>query len=80
VVFQRTPALETKPVPLIVSVKAGPPAVDVSGLREVITGPEEMVKVAPLDVTPFTTTVTVAVPGVAMRVGATIAVNCVALT
>jgi hypothetical protein len=69
-----------KPVPLTVRVKAGPPAVAVLGLREVITGPEETVNVAPLDVTPSSTTVMVAVPGVAIRLAVTWAVNSVKLT
>ena len=78
--FHCTTAPETKPVPLTVSVKAGPPAVAEFGLSDVIAGAAATVKVAVLDVTPFSTTVTVTVPGVAIRVAATWAVNCVALT
>ena len=51
-----------------------------AGLSDVITGPEVIVKTAPADVTPFSTTVTFAEPGVAMRLAATCAVNSVALT
>jgi hypothetical protein len=80
VLFHCTTAPEIKPVPLTVSVKAGPPAVAESGLSEAITGPALIVKVAPPEVTPLSTTVTVAVPGAAMRLAGTWAVNCVALT
>ena len=60
-------------------VKAAPPAVAARGLRDVITGSAAMVNLAAPEVTPFSTTATDAVPGAAIRVGATIAVNCVAL-
>ena len=78
--FHWTTAPETKPVPLTVRVKAGPPAVAESGLSEVITWPAVMVKVALADGTPFSTTVTLAGPAAAMRLAGTWAVNCVALT
>jgi hypothetical protein len=73
-------ARETKPVPLTVSVNAAAPAVAVFGLRDVMTGPAVMVKVAPADVTPFSTTVTVAVPAEAMRFAGTWAVNWLEFT
>ena len=78
--FHCTMALETKPVPLTVSVKAAAPAVAVFGLRDVMTGPAAMVNVAPADVTPFSTTVTVTVPGEAMRFAGTWAVNWLEFT
>jgi len=80
VLFQWTTAVEINPAPFTVSVKEGPPAATELGLSEMITGPEEMVKVAFPDVTPFSTTVTFTVPGSAMRLAATCAVSCVALT
>jgi len=80
VLFQWTTAVEINPAPFTVSVKEGPPAAAELGLSEMITGPEEMVKVAFPDVTPSSTTVTFTVPGSAMRLAATCAVSCVALT
>ena len=74
-VFHCTTALESKPEPFMVSVKTGPPATAKLGLSEVMTG--EMVKVALFEVTPLSTTVTAAVPAVAMRLPVTVAVNCV---
>ena len=78
--FHWTTAPERKPVPLTVRVKAGPPSIAELGLSELITGAAAMVKVALVDVIPFSTTVTVTVPGEAMRLAVTCAVNCVALT
>ena len=74
--FHCTTALESKPAPLTVSVNTGPPATTKVGLSELITG--EMVKVALFEVAPLSTTVTAAVPAVAIRVEPTVAVNCVA--
>ena len=62
-------------MPLTVSVKPDAPAVTVSGLSEVITGPGAMVKVAGLDVAPWSDTVTRAVPGEAIRLAATVALS-----
>ena len=78
--FQSTTAPETKPMPFTVKVKATPPAAAVLGLREVMAGPGAMVKVTPLEATPFSATVTVAEPAVVTRLAGTWAVNCVALT
>jgi hypothetical protein len=80
--FQSTVAPERKPVPLTVSVKAGPPAVAEVGLRLVITGAAGLiVKVAAADEAPpgFITT-TLATPAAEIRFAGTAAVNCVALT
>jgi hypothetical protein len=75
-------APETKRVPLIVRVKAVPPAVAELGLRLVIDtgGAELMVKVAPAEVPPVVVAVTVAVPNVAIRLAGTAAVSWLALT
>jgi hypothetical protein len=59
-----------------VSVKAGPPEVAEFGLREVITGAgEAIVNGNPLVVAPAESTVTVAVPAVAIRFAGTEAVS-----
>ena len=64
------------PVPFTVSVKAGPPEVAESGLREVITGAGgAIVNGNPLVVVPAESTVTVAVLAVAIRVAETGAVS-----
>ena len=72
---------ETKPVPLIVSVKAAPPTVPEGGFRLVTVGAALMVKVeaAEAAAAPGVVTVTLAVPAVVIRLGATVAVNFVAL-
>jgi hypothetical protein len=79
--FQSTVAPERNPVPLTVSVKAGPPAVAEVGLRLVITGAAALiVKVAAADELPpgfFTTTL--ALPADAIRLAGAAAVNCVLL-
>lgn len=76
-----TVAPEIKFVPLIVRVKADPPAVVEAGERLVIVGGAPlMVNVAPADVPPELVTVTVAEPGAAIRLAGTTAVNCVELT
>jgi hypothetical protein len=73
-------APETKFVPLIVRVKAAPPAVAELGLRLVMVGGGRlMVNVAPADVPPVVVTVTLAVPIVAIRLAGTLAVSWVAL-
>ena len=79
VLFQSTTAPEAKPVPLTVRVKAVPPAVVEFGLTDVMTCRAAMVKVEPAEFTPFSATVTLAVPAVAMRLAVTGAVNCEAL-
>ena len=78
--FHFTTAPEANPLPFTVNVKAGPPATTGSGLSELIAGGGLMVNVAPLEVKPLETTVTVGVPCDAIRLADTEAVNCVALT
>jgi hypothetical protein len=84
VAFHWTVELETKFVPVTVRVKAAPPAVALEGESEVAPGfGLLMVKVKPPDVPPpgvGFTTVTVAVPAVAMSLAGTEAFNCVPLT
>jgi hypothetical protein len=64
------------PLPFTVSVKAGPPEVAEFGLREVIAGAGgAIVNGNPLVVAPAESTVTVAVPAVAIRVAETEAVS-----
>lgn len=72
----------TKFVPLIVRVKAAPPAVAELGLRLVMDtgGAELMVNVAPAEVPPVVVTVTLAVPTAAIRLAGTAAVSWLALT
>ena len=77
--FHCTTAPATNPVPLTVSVKLAWPTVALLGLSEVIAGPALMVKVAPVEVTPFSVTVMVAEPAVATKLAATGAVNCESL-
>lgn len=70
----------TNPAPLTVRVKPGPPAAAVFGLKLVIVR-SLIVKGIGLEVPPSGfTTVTIAVPGLAIRLAATAAVNCVAFT
>lgn len=77
--FHCTVAAESKFDPLTVRVKTGPPAAVALGLSELIVGGGLMVKGAALcEVTPLSITVTVAEPGVAIRVPGTAAVNWVA--
>jgi hypothetical protein len=83
--FQSTVELGRKPEPLTVRVNAGPPAVTELGLSPEIIGFGGMkgltVKVSPLEVTPpVSRTVTLALPGAAIRLAATAAVSCAALT
>ena len=79
--FQSTVASDRKPVPLTVSVNAAPPAVAEAGLRLVMVLGELIWKDSELEVTlPGLTTVTVALPAVAIKFAGTAAVNCVALT
>jgi hypothetical protein len=74
-------APDTKFVPLIVKVKAAPPAVAEAGLKLVIAGGGGlMVNVAPAEVPPPVVTVTLAVPAVAIRLAGTEAVSFAALT
>jgi hypothetical protein len=81
--FHFTVEVETKFVPATVRVNAAPPAVALEGESEVGVGDGLlMVKVSPLDVPPpgvGFTTVTDAVPAVAMSLAGTEAVNFVAL-
>jgi hypothetical protein len=76
--------VETKFVPVTHNVKAAPPAVMLEGESEVAVGARLlMAKVNPLEVPPpgkGFTTVTVAVPPVAMSLAKIAAVNCVLLT
>jgi hypothetical protein len=74
-------APSTKLVPLMVSVKAAPPATAVLGLRLVIVGlGGRMVKVAAAEVPPLVVTVTLAFPAAAIRLAAIGAVSLVELT
>ena len=78
--FHCTAAPEAKPAPLTVSVKAVPPADAEFGLRDVITCPAAIVKVASAEVTPFSPTATFAAPPAVIKLAGTCADNCVALT
>jgi len=79
--FQFTVAPDKKPVPLTVSVKAAPPAVAEAGLRLVMVSEGLIWKGNELETTlPGLTTVTLALPAVAIKFAGTAAVNCVALT
>lgn len=70
-----------KPLPFMVSVKAGPPAVAADGFNDLIAGPAFIVKsLAGWNVTPPEATVTSAVPGLAMSFAATEAVSLFGLT
>src|SRR4029077_4942944 len=78
--FQFTVDPETKLVPLTVSVSCGPPAPVQVGLSELIVGTALIVNVCAFDVPPpgvGFTTVTDAVPAVAMSEAGTVAVSCV---
>ena len=79
--FQYTPAPGRKPVPLTVSVNPAPPAVAEVGLRLVMVRRGLIVKGNELEGTlPGLTTVTLALPALAIKLAGTRAVNCVALT
>jgi hypothetical protein len=79
--FQFTTELETKFVPVTVSVKAAPPAVAVEGESVVTVGvPTLTVKDAADEVPPESVTVMLAVPALAMSLAGTAAVSCVGLT
>lgn len=56
--FQSITELEIKLLPFTVNVNAGPPAVALFGLNDVMTGGGNTVKVKAFEVTPFDTTVT----------------------
>lgn len=77
--FHCTTELEMKPLPFTCKVKAGPPAVTLGGLMEVIAG-GRTVKVTGAEVTPPDLTVTEAVPELAIKLAGTEAVNSVSLT
>jgi hypothetical protein len=78
---QRTVEVETKFVPVTVTVNWGPPAVAQAGLIAVVVGTGLlMVNVTAFDVPPpgaGFTTVMDPVPGLAMRAAGTVAVSCV---
>jgi hypothetical protein len=80
--FQFTTAPLRKLVPFTVSVNAGPPAGVVAGLRLVIVGVGMVIeKLVDVDVLPPEfATVTLALPPLAIRLAATVAVTCVLLT
>jgi hypothetical protein len=82
--FHFTVEVETKFVPVTVSVNAGPPAAALEGESEVAPGSGlSIVKGSPLDVPPPGVgfiTVTAAIPAVAMSLAGTEAVNSVSLT
>src|SRR5579871_1997163 len=74
--FQSTVELERKALPLTTRVKAGPPVPVLLGLMIESTGAGlSMVKVSALEVVAFWTTVTLAVPAVAMSEAGTDACN-----
>jgi len=81
---QRTVEVETKFVPVTVKVNCGSPGVAQVGLIAVVVGTRLlMVNVTAFDVPPpgaGFTTVTDAVPALAIRAAGTVAVSCVALT
>jgi hypothetical protein len=72
--FQFTTAPETKPLPFTVSVSAGPPAVVLAGLSELIAGAIEMLNGSWFDSVPaaFATAI-LAVPAVVSRVAGIVA-------
>src|SRR4029077_8943104 len=78
--FHCTVELFTKFVPLTVRVKSVPPAIWLSGEREITVGTRLfMVKVSALEVPPpggGFKTVTAAVPALAMSLAGTVAVSC----
>lgn len=79
--FQRTTELFVNPVPITVSVNAGPPVCAEPGLKLRITGAARIVNVAGADVIgPGTTTVTDAEPAEAISGAGTTAVSCDAET
>jgi hypothetical protein len=80
VVFQFTTELDENPVPFTVNVKLGPPAVVALGVIALMTGGAVTVNVTAFDPTPPDTTVTWAVPALAMRFAGTEAVNRLLLT
>ena len=68
-------------VPLMVSVKAAPPATAVVGFRLVMVGGGGLtVKAVPAELPLTLLTVTLIAPAVAIRLAGTAAINCVALT
>ena len=68
-------------VPLMVSVKAAPPATAMAGLRLVMEGGGGLtVKAAPAEVPLTLLAVTLAVPALAIRLAGMAAINWVALT
>jgi hypothetical protein len=74
--FHFTVALEKKFVPVTLRGNAGPPAIAELGLMlAIVGGTVFMVNVAPSDVPRLVVTVTVAVPGVAIRLAGTVAVS-----
>jgi hypothetical protein len=81
-VFHKTLAPEANPVPVTVKVNAPLPAVVVAGLSELMvgTGAASTVNVSVFEVTPPDFTLTEAVPGLAISLAGTEAVNWVALT
>ena len=79
--FHCTDAPERNPLPLTVSVNAGPPAVALVGFRDVSTGVGLLIgKFRLLEVSPPDTTVIVAVPADAIRLAETGAVSWPAFT
>ncbi len=80
--FHCTVAPERKPVPFTVNVNAAPPTVADAGLRLVITGVWPLIENAAAveGLPPVLIAVTLTLPGLAIKLAATAAVNCVELT
>ncbi len=79
--FHRTADPETNPLPLTVSVKGGPPAVALAGIRDVRTRVGLlMTKLELSDGVPPDTTVIAAVPAPAIKAAGTTAVSWPAFT
>ncbi|MGA2113575.1 MAG: hypothetical protein ABSH56_02355 [Bryobacteraceae bacterium] len=75
--FHSNIAPAANPLPFTVNVNAAPPAVAELGLRLLMAGRGLIVNEAPADAAPLLPTVTVAVPGEAIRLLLTVAVNLV---
>ena len=78
--FHFAAAVEIKLVPLMVSVKAAPPAMAMAGLKlEIVGGCGMMVKVTLGEMPPSVLTVMLPAPGLAVRAAGSVAVSWVEL-